>query len=778
MSDRDPRRQRPDRPLLPAPFWALAAALVCIRIALGAGAEPARLLSLSLGVTATCGAAALALWRLRRMTVVPLVLVLGASLACSCAVSARELSRQAALAGALGSSPTSAWELSLEGDMTEGASGWRGRARAMLGGEAYGAVWLLSDEELAAGETIRCVGRFESNENDEWGADSRSQGLAGTVRAVRVLERRPAEGLVGVVLAVRSHVLRGLDAPSSDARALLAGAVCGSTGAMADRGLDDLFARCGVSHLVAVSGGHLVLVAGVAGAALRRTGLRPAARIGLLLAVTGAFVVFCGAPPSAVRAWAMSLVSQLSTLVGRRSHPLSAASVAALAMALAEPGVTGQLGYLLSVLCVCGICALGGWARYAVRMLLPEVPALRRRPARALSALAVSSQDALALTLVSQLVTAPVTCSAFSQLSLVAPLANVALAPLFSALLALGLAAAALAWAPPAQAVVLAPADAVGSVLVAAAQALSSLPLASVAVSVEEGPALAALAVLLAAFLLWWPAVSRRGLAAACGLTCACALVWVLRWRLLAPACVRVLDVGQGDAILVTDGSAAVLVDTGPGDAVVEALARAHVFHLDAIVLTHLHDDHVGGLAKAISVTGSPLVLVAEGVAPPDDASCEVGELSHGDELAVGRFALTVVSPTGPVDGEDNEDSLELLLTFDDGDRRLTGLLAGDAEQGETAAAIERGEVGDVDFLKVGHHGSAPSIDPVSAAALAAEVCVASAGEGNRYGHPAPECVDILEAAGSTFLCTKDVGDVCVEPGADGPIVSSSRGVP
>lgn len=83
-----------------------------------------------------------------------------------------------------------------------------------------------------------------------------------------------------------------------------------------------------------------------------------------------------------------------------------------------------------------------------------------------------------------------------------------------------------------------------------------------------------------------------------------------------------------------------------------------------------------------------------------------------------------------------------------------------------------------MDFLKVGHHGSAPSIDPASAAALAAEVCVVSAGEGNRYGHPAPECVDTLEAAGSTFLCTKDVGDVCVEPGADGPVVSSSRGVP
>nr|WP_239471763.1 ComEC/Rec2 family competence protein [Olsenella profusa] len=547
---------------------------------------------------------------------------------------------------------------------------------------------------------------------------------------------------------------------------------------MASRGLDELFARCGVSHLVAVSGGHLVLVAGVVGAALSRARLRPAARAAALLAVTGAFVVFCGAPASAVRAWAMSLVARLSALAGRRSHPLSAASAAGLAMALADPGVTGQLGYLLSVLCVCGICALGGWARYAVRTLLPGPPAPRGRAGRALAGLADSSREALALTLVSQLVTAPVTCATFSQLSVVAPLANVALAPLFSLLLGAGLLAAALAWAPAAQAVALTACDVVGEAVVALARALASLPLASVAVSVDEGVALAVLAVLLAAFLLWWPAVSRRGLAVALGLGCACALAWVLHWRLLAPACVRVLDVGQGDAILVTDGASAVLIDTGPGDAVVGALARSNVFHLDAVVLTHLHDDHAGGLAEALAVTGAPLVLVPEGVAAPEAPGAEVGEISHGDELRVGRFTLRAVSPTGPVDGMDNEDSLELLLSFDDGSRTLTGLLAGDAEAPETASAIARGEVGDVDFLKVGHHGSAVSVDAEVAATLDAEVAVASAGEGNRYGHPTPECVAALEAAGSTFLCTRDVGDVCVEPGAEGPRVSCARGAP
>lgn len=775
MSERgEPRR--PDRPLLPPVFWALLATVACVRAALSAGPDPRLLVALALGAAAACALAALALRLARLPGAVPLALVLGAALACSCAVSARELAHQSALAGALSSSPVSAWELTLEGDMSEGANGWRGRARATLSVEGRGTVWLVSGEELATGETVRCVGRFTPNADDEWGASSRSQGIAGTVRAVRVLERRAPAGPRGMVLAARSAVLSSLDAPGSDARALLAGTICGSTKAMAQRGLDELFARCGVSHLVAVSGGHLVLVAGVVGALAARVRLRPAGRAALLLAATGAFVAFCGAPASAVRAWAMSLVAQFSALVGRRSHPLSAASAAGLAMALGEPGVTGQLGYLLSVLCVCGICTLGGWARYAVRALLPRGPAPRGRVSRALAGLVDSSREALALTLVSQLVTAPVTCAAFSQLALVAPLANVALAPLFSALLALGLVAAALVWAPPAQAVALVAADAVGSALMALARALSALPLASVAVSVEEGPALAALAVLLAAVLLWWPAVSRRGLACACGAVCACALAWVLRWRLFAPACVRVLDVGQGDAILVTDGASAALVDTGPGDAVVDALARSNVFHLDAVVITHLHDDHVGGLPAVLAATGSPPVLVAEGVEAPEAAGEAASELSHGDVLRVGRFALTVVSPTGPVDGADNEDSLELLLTFDDGGRSLTALLTGDAEADETAAAIARGEVADVDLLKVGHHGSAASLDEVSAATLDAEVAVASAGEGNAYGHPTPECVAVLEASGSTFLCTKDVGDVCVEPGAAGPVVSCSRG--
>lgn len=765
---------RPDRPLLPPLLWALVAVLAVSRAALRSGADAGALAAGSVGAgLATC-AVLLVLMRTRAQRAAAAALVVAAAAACAGISCSRELAAQRALEAALSGSPISAWELVLEGDMSEGASGWRGRARVAGTG---GRVWLLADEPLGMGDTLRCVGRFSPNEEGEWGASSRAQGLAGTVRAVRVLERRAPTGARGAVVALRSAVLASIGAESSDARALLAGTICGSTAAMAERGLDDVFAACGVSHLVAVSGGHLVLVAALGARLLERTRLPAVARAAVLLLLTGGFVMFCGAPSSAVRAWAMSVVAALASLVGRRSHPLSAASAAALAMALVDPGVTGQLGYLLSVLCVCGICALGAYARYLVRVVVPRPASARSGLRAALARLRADAEEALALTLVSQLVTMPLTCATFAQLSLVAPLANVVLAPLFSALLVFGLAAAALVWAPPLQLVALIACDAAGGALMALLRALAGLPLACVPVSVEEGPALLALAVLLALLLLWWPRASRRVVGAALAVLLSCALAWVGRWRLLAPARVVVLDVGQGDAILVTDGAAAVLVDTGPGDAVVRALARANVFHLDAVVLTHLHADHAGGLEDVLSAVPVGRVVVPEATVLSElPAGCAVEEVGYGDALGAGRFSLEVVSPVEPAGGEGNEGSLELLLSFDDGGRALTGLLAADAEVEETSAAVARGDVGDIDFLKVGHHGSEASLDAATAEALAPEVSVASAGEGNSYGHPDPACVEVLEGAGSVFLCTIWAGDVTVEPGAQGPVVSCQKG--
>lgn len=769
--------ERPDRPLLTPPFWSLLSFLSCARLTLGAGLLPGAAVTvaavaLAAGLT-ICGVLA----RTRLRTAVSVVAALALGAACAGLVCARELMRQGALAEALSSSPVSAWELEVESDMSEGASGWRGRAAVLRDGRRAGRVWLLADGPHGLGDVLRCVGRFSENEEGEWGASSRAQGLSGTVRAVRVLSSRPADGPRGPVLALREAVLGSLDATSSDPRALVAGAICASTRAMSERGLDELFSACGVSHLVAVSGGHLVLVSAVVSALLACTRLGTLPRALALLCATALFVAFCGAPVSAVRSWVMVLAAELSRLAGRRAHPLSSASVTALGMAALDPGVTGQLGFLLSVACVCGICALGGYVRYVLRVLAWRSGRARgQAPVRAVRAALSSAQEALALTVVSQVVTMPLTCATFGTLSLVAPLANVLLAPLFSLVLVLGLVVAVLVWAPPLQALALVPCDAVGTAVVRLARRLAGLPLACVPVSVEEGPALALLGVLLAALLVVWPRVTRHALVGALCAALALGLAWHLRWRLFAPACVRVLDVGQGDAILVTDGSSSLLVDTGPSDAVVEACARSHVTHLDAVLVTHLHDDHVGGIEALGGVVSVSEVLVVEGVTL-EAGDVPVSAVGRGDVVRVGRFSLEVLSPSGPVDGLENEDSVVCSLAYEDEQgRTLRALLTGDAERDVTDALVEAGDVGDVDLLKVGHHGSEVSVSEGAAVALMPEVSVASAGEGNAYGHPDPACVEILEDVGSTFLCTMDVGDVCVEPGVEGPVVSCRRG--
>ena len=106
--------------------------------------------------------------------------------------------------------------------------------------------------------------------------------------------------------------------------------------------------------------------------------------------------------------------------------------------------------------------------------------------------------------------------------------------------------------------------------------------------------------------------------------------------------------------------------------------------------------------------------------------------------------------------------------------RSLDMLLTGDSEA--TEASRYAAEVGPVDVLKVGHHGSAESVDAEMLGILAPELAVASAGEGNRYGHPSEECIDALEAAGVPFLCTIDAGDVSISPEEGGFTVAISRG--
>lgn len=698
---------------------------------------------------------------------------------------------------ALASSSVSGWTFELVGDMSPTATGaWRGRARAE--GEACsGYVWLTSPDELLTGDRIRCVGRFLPNADDEWGRSSAAQGLSGSVRVVLATERDEPEGLALLARRVRWAALDVLRPGESDSGALLAACVCGYAPPMRARGLSEEFSRAGISHLAAVSGSHLALVASCVSAVLEGLCLGVRVRSVASILVTGGFVLLCGLPVSAVRAWAMACVSQAVALSGRRGHQLSSVSLVGLVMALLDSSLSGQLGFLLSVSSVVGIGLFCPYARFAlgeVALALGSMGAgtagrgVPRPLGQALGRfgrVGRGALGALAVCVVCQASTFAIGASSFGSVSLVAPLANLLAAPVLGILMPLGLAAGVASPAPVAADVLARLAGAVAQPLLAGVSWLSSLGLASVPVSVDLGLALLVTVLLSTVLLVAWPRPSGRLLAG--GTLVALALVGavLLRLRWLAPPRVCVLDVGQGDAVLVQDGGSAILVDAGPGDAVGAALARNGVLHLDAVLVTHLHDDHYGGLSTLGPVLSGGEVLFGQGVSGSltDEVKCElsalapgsVSEVSHGDVLRVGRFSLSVVSPLGSSDGSQNADSVQLALSFEDGPRTLSGLLTGDGEKDELAAELGRGDVGDVDFLKVGHHGSAVSLDEAEARALSPEVSIASAGANNRYGHPRQECVDVLEKAGSAFLCTMDVGDVTVEPGELGPRVTTAR---
>lgn len=719
-------------------------------------------------------------------------LVLG-WIAASCVLAAGE-----SFAASLGSTSALAWEFHVTSDPSKTKTGYRCRAHAGIareGGQAdrcsfhadvSGDVWLQTSEPLELGDTLRCVGRFKPAPHDDFGIGCRRQGVWGTLNVLHVQSVRHSTGLPGLVREARERASGSFDPYSCAERAVLAGSVTGERLALQEQGIDELFRRCGVSHLVAVSGSHLAVVAGIAEAISLRLGLGPRVRCAVVLLSSGAFVLFCGAPVSALRAWAMVASSLGALVVGRRSHALSSVCLVALVMAALDPSLSGQLGYLLSVSAVAGLCLFSRYAAYALEELAPAprlprpIPrGLQRRFCRAWRC----GLDALGATLVAQAATGPITAGVFAEVSPVSPLANILLGPLFTGVVAEGVVAASLTGLPLVQALPLRLADTTCGAALTVLRALSALPWSYV----SSGKLALAQAIagtsILCAVAIWWPKIRARRVwgYASCVALFLCALF--IRWRWFAPARICVLDVGQGDAILVQDGGSAVLVDAGNPGALMDPLIQAHVLHLDALVITHLHADHYGGAQDLADGMGCDRVFLGEGVTEHEPVElCEatqklggVQELSYHDQIRVGGFELRVVSPTCSTDGLQNEDSIVMSVTYRGTAGKLDALLTGDAEKDQLAAVIQRGDAGDVDFLKVGHHGSEVSLTSYEARTLDPEVSVASAGEGNSYGHPRAECVDALTKAGSWFLCTKDAGTVEIRPGNDGPRVKASK---
>ncbi|RBM20262.1 ComEC/Rec2 family competence protein [Streptomyces sp. PT12] len=568
-----------------------------------------------------------------------------------------------------------------------------------------------------------------------------------------------------------------------DAGALLPALVIGDDSGITPD-LDAAVEATGLTHLVVVSGSQvaivLALLIGSPGTAARaeRGGL--AARLGIPLRLTAvlggglllAFVLVCRPDPSVLRAAVCGGIALLALATGRRRALLSTLAGAVLLLILFDPALARSFGFLLSVLATGALLTVA--PRWSVALRARGVPG--------------RVSEALAAAAAAHVVCAPVITVFAEGTSLVAIPCNVLAAPVVAPAVVLGWLA--LATAPVAMPVAEALAWCAGwpaRWIAAVARTGAGLPGAELAWPGGWSGAALLAAVTPGVLVLARRVPRRPWLAAVCALLVLLALLrpppltrlltgWPPPgWRLVA------CDVGQGDAlVLAAGGGSALVVDAGPEPAAVDGCLRElGVRHVPLVVLSHFHADHVGGLAGVLrgrtvgAVQVSPVRDPPEGAALVERVAREAGvpvvPAAPGERGRMGEgLSWRVLWP--PADAASaglgaNDGSVTLLVRAGP----LTVLLPGDLEPtAQERLLAESQDLGEVDVVKVAHHGSAGQHPPLLDR-LSPELALISCGPDNLYGHPAPRTVAALESAGATVLRTDTQGALAVTAERNGP---------
>jgi competence protein ComEC len=643
--------------------------------------------------------------------------------------------------------------------------GWRAAARVRGATVDLRLPVSAARPALGPGDLLAVRGRLRRADPRALGLRARGIAVVLDARPVRITGRRG--GWRGAIDGVRRRAEATLDrAGGPERRALLRGVVLGQ-----DEGFstaqEDAYRRSGLAHLVAASGQNVALLAALVLGIGALIGVPRRPRIALAALTVAAYVPLAGAGPSIRRAGVMGLLTLASLALGRPADRWWALLLAGIATVLVDPLSPGQLGWQLSFAAVVGLLLL----------VDPLTAGLGRRGVPRWAALA------LAVPLSATLATAPVLAATVGDVSLTSLPANVLVEPVVAPLTWAGLLAAALGPTGEPLSGLLVAVTRPGLDWIDAVARWAARPGWAVTRPPPVVALLPAAALALVILLATRPgrvpgaAIVRRRPGVARALAVALALVAALGGGVLASRRpggeavgrgIVVLDVGQGSATLLRDGSHAILVDAGPaGGRVLDRLAAQGVRRLDALVLSHAAADHSGG-APAVAARLRPRVLVdgRDGRADPAAATAAALVRADGGRVVAGRAGLRLragaidavlrwppATGPGPSPGADpNERAVVVRATVGG----LAALLPSDLE----GPALRRVAGGPVDLLALPHHGSADPDVPRLLAALRPALAVASVGRDNGYGHPAPPTVAAVRAAGVPLRRTDREGDV------------------
>ena len=591
---------------------------------------------------------------------------------------------------------------------------------------------------------------------------------------------------------VRYHTGRILRNCLGEGPAEVVGAIMtGDTGSL-DGEVKNVFRTGGISHLMAVSGMHVtfILLPFRALVKNRKTGFR--LRQILLIFPLAAFLLVADFSYSVIRASAAAVFGYVCAILSRPYDRLNALFLSAAAQIFINPYAVFSAGFLMSYAAVAGLVFI---APSVTELFL----SLRYKERKDVKKLSVINLRSLAAGISVNLALLPLSVYLYGGFSAAGLLTTVYASPLAAAVCLLGYVLTVCGALSPLY--ILRPLAWVTGYLLKGICAVLNLvalagsrlpaPFGYVSVPVSFRWIVFAACALAAVLLSPLREKIREGIVrvrsrengrrrlriiAALGTIAVAASVTVyVAEKPLIEA--LVIDVGQGNAMLVKADGYAGLIDTGGGNTDIREVAEAQgIDRLDFVALTHGHSDHAGGLDALLDELSPARLYISrdsssglrEAGEKAEAAGWEVVNVDGGDAAALGRVTMSfAVSDSffgGRSDADENNSSLCVTFSCAYGSITVTGDLQREGEE----ALCRSKALKDVDVLVVPHHGSASGSGVNLLSLTSPEYAIISVGRSNGYGHPSPETLDRLKECGASVFRTDLGGGICVRIGRPG----------